>query len=79
MKRAERREKTRVKAEHRYNEMKNNWSMKNFLPDTIGFFKKNNPFTIKKTSSRLWNKIDKEKKEKIKELKRNGNDCETSD
>jgi len=77
MDRGNRRYKTQKIAERRAKQLKdyhNKFGVFNILPESeleTGYFKKNNGFTIKKESSRLWNKILKNKKAKRKYEKRN--------
>ncbi len=78
LKREDRRVRTENIAKRRFKRLLNCFKLPQFLkentnlPESIGLFKKDTGMSIKKESSRAWNKIDKEKKERIKELRRNG-------
>ena len=69
LKREDRRSRTEAVATRRFKRIVDNVIEE---PESIGLFKKNSGMSIKKDSSRAWNKIRKEKNEKIKELRRNG-------
>jgi hypothetical protein len=74
MDRGKRRTLTDKVARKRAKELSDAYANFNIFPQEdieVGYFKKNNGFTIKKESTRLWNKLSKKKKEEIKNKKRN--------
>lgn len=77
MNRGTRRERTNKIANRRFNDvMHSNFSDLDESVDFPGYFKKNNGFSIKKESSRLWNKIMKKRFSLWKFKRRNDIDVE---
>lgn len=78
MTRGERRARTEKVARRRFENVKRHCAIVNEfganvpLPQSDGFFKKANGFTDRKQSSRLWRKIQKRKRTREKDNRRNG-------
>lgn len=79
MKRADRRARTEKVAKRRFKEFKQLFDLSNEfgtileIPDSDGFFRKKSGLSNKKDSSRKWEKIYKQKVQKIRDDRRNSN------